>query len=358
MREWNTANSSPRLRWRGRICLRNSSRPTSGATTRVFRAAALEIVEEERKKQHPVLANELQRILTNGVRSMHGVRRADSAFDPVPVDGDRRTSLLHIRQPDRYFDDLVLSDETQDALSRIMVEVRGWEILEAHGLAPTRRVLFCGPSGCGKTSCAEAIAGEIGLPMLYVRFDSVVSSLLGATANNLRKVFDYAARGQWVVFFDEFDAIGRSRDDATEHGEIKRVVNTFLQLLDGFDGRSIVIAATNFEQALDPAIWRRFDDVVRFDLPDKASLEALIRRRVRPLRVTERQVTKILDAVSGASFADAERVCLDARRRCALDGTDRLRDEDVSIALRRFQYRRYVLKRAVPDRASPAVDRT
>ena len=292
-----------------------------------FRAAALEIVEEERKKQHPVLANELQRILTNGVRSMHGVRRADSAFDPVPVDGDRRTSLLHIRQPDRYFDDLVLSDETQDALSRIMVEVRGWEILEVHGLAPTRRVLFCGPSGCGKTSCAEAIAGEIGLPMLYVRFDSVVSSLLGATANNLRKVFDYAARGQWVVFFDEFDAIGRSRDDATEHGEIKRVVNTFLQLLDGFDGRSIVIAATNFEQALDPAIWRRFDDVVRFELPDKASLEALIRRRVRPLRVTERQVTRILDAVSGASFADAERVCLDARRRCALDGTDRLRDE-------------------------------
>ena len=322
-----------------------------------FRAVAREIVEEERKKQHPVLANELQRILTNGVRSMQGARRADSAFDPVPMDGDRRTPLISIRQPDRYLDDLVLSDETQDALRRIMVEVRGWEILEAHGLAPTRRVLFCGPSGCGKTSCAEAIAGEIGLPMLYVRFDSVVSSLLGATANNLRKVFDYASRGQWVVFFDEFDAIGRSRDDATEHGEIKRVVNTFLQLLDGFEGRSIVIAATNFEQALDPAIWRRFDDVVRFDLPDEASLEALIRRRFRPLRFTHRQVTKILDSVSGASFADAERVCLDARRRCALEGVDKLRDEDVTTALRRFQYRRYVLERAVPDHRSPAVDR-
>ena len=323
-----------------------------------FRAAALEIVEEERKKQHPVLANELQRILSNGRRSMQGVHRADSAFDPVPMDGDRRTPLIAVRQPDRYLDDLVLSDETTDALTRIMVEVRGWEILEAHGLAPTRRVLFCGPSGCGKTSCAEAIAGEIGLPMLYVRFDSVVSSLLGATANNLRKVFDYAARGHWVVFFDEFDAIGRSRDDATEHSEIKRVVNTFLQLLDGFHGRSIVVAATNFEQALDPAIWRRFDDVVRFDLPDKASLEALIRRRFRPLRITDPQIKTILDAVAGASFADAERVCLDARRRCALEGIDKLREEDVTVALRRFQYRRYVLQRALPNRVSPAVDRT
>lgn len=322
-----------------------------------FRAVALEIVEEERKKRHPVLANELQRILTNGLRSLQGVRRSDSAFDPVPVDGDRRTPLITIRQPDRYLDDLVLSDEPQDALKRIMVEVRGWEILEVHGLAPTRRVLFCGPSGCGKTSCAEAIAGEIGLPMLYVRFDSVVSSLLGATASNLRKVFDYAARGQWIVFFDEFDAIGRSRDDATEHGEIKRVVNTFLQLLDGFDGRSIVIAATNFEQALDPAIWRRFDDVVRFDLPDQASLEALIRRRFRPLHIADRHVRQILDAVSGASFADAERVCLDARRRCALEGTDKLSDEDVAVALRRFQYRRYVLQRAAPSNLTPTVDR-
>ena len=129
-----------------------------------FRAAAREIVEEERKKQHPVLASELQRILTNGVRSMQGVRRADSAFDSVPMDGDRRTPLIAIRQPDRYLDDLVLSDETQDALRRIMVEVRGWEILDAHGLAPTRRVLFCGPSGCGKTRAPRRSPARSGCP--------------------------------------------------------------------------------------------------------------------------------------------------------------------------------------------------
>lgn len=322
-----------------------------------FRSVADEIIEEERKKQHPVLANELQRILSNGVRSLQEARGLSSSFDPIPMDSDRRTPLLAIRTPDRYFEDLVLDEGTRGVLDRVMVEVRGWEILEANGLTPTRRLLFCGPSGCGKTACAEAVAAELGLPLLYVRFDAVVSSLLGETAANIRKVFDYANRGQWVVFFDEFDAIGRSRDDATEHGEIKRVVNSFLQLLDSFDGRSLVIAATNFEQVLDPAIWRRFDDVVRFDLPDAAGLEALVRKRLRPLQVTKKQVLSVVEAIGGASFAEAERVCFDARKRCALEGTTKLRNEDIKAALERFRYRRDVLKRATPTDSAPSVDR-
>ena len=321
-----------------------------------FRSAASRIVEEERKKHHPVLASELQRILTNGPRSMAGIRGVDPDFDPVPVDSGRNIPLLCIRTPDRYFDDLVLDKSTEALLDRIVVEVRGWEILEAHGLAPTRRLLFCGPSGCGKTVCAEAVARELALPMLYVRFDSVVSSLLGETAANLRKVFDYATRGQWVIFFDEFDAIGRSRDDFTEHGEIKRVVNSFLQLLDGFEGRSLIIAATNFEQALDPAIWRRFDDVLRFDLPGDQEIELLLTKRFRPLHATRVQIKMLLEALSGTSFADAERVCFDARKRCALIGSTALSNEDIQAALERFHYRREVFRRATPAKL-PAVDR-
>ena len=322
-----------------------------------FRAAAEEIVAEERKKHHPVLANELQRILTNGTRTMEQVHGRNCVFDPVPMDGERRTPLLTIRTPDRYFNDLVLRPSVRETLERIITEVRGWDVLEANALAPTRRLLFCGPSGCGKTVAAEALSAELGLPMLYVRFDSVVSSLLGETAANLRKVFDYASRGQWVVFFDEFDAIGRSRDDATEHGEIKRVVNSFLQLLDGFDGRSVVIAATNFEQVLDPAIWRRFDEVLRFDLPTRESLEAVIVLRLRPLRSQKKQVVKIVDALEGATFADAERVCLDVRKRCALEGSDSVRQSDIESALDRFRYRRSVQRKAVPEGDSPVVDR-
>ena len=322
-----------------------------------FRAAAEEVVAEERRKHHPVLANELRRILANGTRTMEPVHGTQRVSDPLPMDGERRTPLLTIRTPDRYFGDLVLRPDASETLERIITEVRGWDVLEANALAPTRRLLFCGPSGCGKTAAAEALSAELGLPMLYVRFDSVVSSLLGETAANLRKVFDYASRGQWVVFFDEFDAIGRSRDDATEHGEIKRVVNSFLQLLDGFDGRSVVIAATNFEQVLDPAIWRRFDEVLRFDLPTKDLLDAVVVLRLRPLRTRKKQIDELVDALVDATFADAERVCLDVRKRCALDGSSVVRQPDIDAAIQRFRYRRSVQKKAVPENNSPAVDR-
>ena len=322
-----------------------------------FRGVAEEIIEEERKKQHPVLANELQRLLTNGVRSLHDIQRPGQILEPVPMDSDRRTPLLTILNPDRYFEDIVLDTKLRDALDRLMREVRGWEILEATGLMPTRRLLFCGPSGCGKTATAEAVATELGLPMLYVRFDSVVSSLLGETAANVRKVFDYAARGQWVVFFDEFDAIGRSRDDATEHGEIKRVVNSFLQLLDSFNGHSLMISATNFEQSLDPALWRRFDDVLRFGLPDPDALASLVSKRLRPLRFKKSHVNKIASALVGSSYADAERVCLDIRKQRALDGGDSVRQADLAAALDRHTYRKDVLKSASRDVPPPTIDR-
>jgi SpoVK/Ycf46/Vps4 family AAA+-type ATPase len=324
---------------------------------KMFRQTAAKVIEDERKKQHPVLANELQRILSNGVRSLDEVRGRDASLGSIPTDSERQTPLLTLLTPDRYFEDLVLDSSTLNVLNRVLTEFRGWEILEAHGLTPTKRLLFCGPSGGGKTACAEAVAAELGLPMLYVRFDSVVSSLLGETAANVRKVFDYACRGQWVVFFDEFDAIGRSRDDSTEHGEIKRVVNSFLQLIDNFSGRSLLIAATNFEQVLDPAIWRRFDDVVRFGLPDFAGLEAIVLKRLRPLQFTKKQALTLVTAIQGASFAEAEQVCFDVRKRCALDGAYKLRSEDIKAAIERFSYRRSVLQNATPAGDSPSIDR-
>lgn len=322
-----------------------------------FRETAEEIIVEERKKHHPVLANELQRILANGKRTLDQVQSTSRVFDPVPTDGERRTPLLAIRTPDRYFNDLVLRPDVHCTLQRIIGEVRGWDVLEANGLLPIRRLLFCGPSGCGKTAAAEALSAELGLPMLYVRFDSVVSSLLGETAANVRKVFDYASRGQWLVFFDEFDAIGRSRDDATEHGEIKRVVNSFLQLLDSFEGRSVVVAATNFEQVLDPAIWRRFDEVLRFDLPTRELLADVIALRLRPLRSESAQTAELLDALEGATFADAERVCIDIRKRCALEGAGSIRESDLDAAIERFRYRRSVQAKAIPPGDLPEIDR-
>jgi len=324
---------------------------------RAFREVVAQIIEEERRKHHPVLANELEQIINNGNGSENRAsRNGFTLYDRPPQDADKGVSLLEVRQPDRYFYDLVLDATIAKLLNRLVYEFRSWEILEANGLSPTRRVLFCGPSGCGKTVAAEAIASELGLPMLYVRFDAVVSSLLGETASNLQKVFDYARRGQWVMFFDEFDAIGRSRDDPTEHGEIKRVVNSFLQILDNYQGRSLVIAATNFERSIDPAIWRRFDDIIRFEKPSAEQLKRLIEKRLKPFQFTTPQVKQLVNSLEGATYADAERVCLDIRKMGTLEGRRKVQKQDIADALDRYAYRRAIFQRSMED-AMPMVDK-
>jgi len=325
---------------------------------RAFREAASEIIEDERKKHHAILANELEQILQNGsaITKHNGNGNGFALFDSPPLDTDKGIPLLEVKYSDRYLDDLVLGKTIRKPIDQLMDEYRAWEILEANGLQPMRRILFCGPSGCGKTATAEAIAAELSLPLLYVRFDAVVSSLLGETAANLRKVFDYAQRGQWVMFFDEFDAIGRSRDDPTEHGEIKRVVNSFLQILDNFKGRSLVIAATNFEQAIDPAIWRRFDDIVRFEKPDRDRLKALIYKCLQPLQVEDIQIDELANQLTGATYADAERVCLDLRKSYAMKGTRKVEPQGIADAILRYAYRRAILDRSV-SQSLPTVDR-
>jgi len=321
-----------------------------------FRAAAEEIIQEERKKHHPVLANELDRILKNGKFPKNNTTELTS-FAPPPQNADKKTFLFDIKHTNRYFNDVVLSNNVQKSIKRVVHEFRGWEILKANELQPVQRVLFCGPSGCGKTVTAEAIAAELGLPLLYVRFDAVVSSLLGETAANLRKVFDYASRGQWVMLFDEFDAIGRSRDDVTEHGEIKRVVNSFLQIMDNFDGRSLVIAATNFEQALDPAVWRRFDDVIRFEKPTPEQLQCLIQKLLSHLNVHKKYLGVIIKELSDTTFAEAERMCFDIRKLCALRGNCKVEKEDVTDSIERHNYRVSIMKKASSINEVPIIDK-
>ncbi len=318
-----------------------------------FTEAARDVIEDERKKHHIVLARELTEILD----SANGRPVPDRLpqFEPLPKDKDRGSDLIEVRHPNRYLEDLVLCPSQREALGQVCEEFRHWEVLEANGLRPASRLLFCGPPGCGKTATAEALASALGLPLLCARFDAVVSSLLGETASNLRKVFDYAERGAWVLLFDEFDAIGRSRDDATEHGELKRVVNAFLQMLDRFAGRCLVIAATNFEQALDPALWRRFDEVVRFERPCRSQVEQLLRKRWGRRLGQNLDLTPIVHALDGASHAEVERVALDALKRLALDGRPILGGGDVEQALRRYRQRRQVMGAGRPD-GPPTVD--
>lgn len=321
----------------------------------VVLAAAAGLIQEVRNQGDEGLARELEEILRSPGPRPSPSPEPPADLPPPPLDFQTKGPLLDLSMPQRSLDDLILREETRSALDRLVAEFRGSDVLARAGLAPVRRVLFCGPPGCGKTAGAEALANTLRAPLVTVRFDAVLSTTLARTVNNLRKVFAYAAQGPWVVLFDEFDALGRSRDDSTERGEQKRVVNACAQLLDEFSGRALLIAATNFEEGLDPAPWRRFDEVIRFERPTVEQQRTFIRRQLAPLLHGEEQVMAIAHALGAGSFADAERVCLSIRKVCALRGEGRVTTDDIRQALKR-----YVTRRALQHRAggsNPAVDK-
>ena len=304
-----------------------------------FRSVAMEIIAEEQKKNHPLLADELQRILSNNIMDSTTVKPQHD-LSSLPKDRERQALLVEIRKAERYLPDIILSKENEKTVEEIVEEFRRSEILRSHGINRRTKLLFCGPPGCGKTLLAEVVAAELGLPILYTRFDAIVSSYLGETSANLRKVFDYATRGTWVVFFDEFDAIGKSRDDLTEHGELKRVINSFLQLLVGVRGDSLIIAATNHEHLLDAALWRRFDEIMRLARPSVKDIQVLLAKKLASIPHPQVKPEAIASALQGLSHAEVERICYHAIRLCVLgdfsEVTSRLFEESVEREKRRL----------------------
>ncbi|MBA3868771.1 MAG: ATP-binding protein, partial [Anaerolineae bacterium] len=290
-----------------------------------FYVAANLLINEEKEKKHNVLARDLQRILDNG-RSKPISTPSILDFEKLPRDRERNAALLEIRESKRILGDVILSEKLSQQFTLLFKEYQMRERLHSYGLQPKRKLLFAGPPGCGKTISAEMIAGELGLPLLYIRFDAVISSYLGETANNLRKIFDFASKGSWIVFFDEFDAIGKSREDASEHGELKRVVNTFLQLLDGFNSESIFVAATNHEGLLDRALWRRFDDIYFFSPPTEKQISEVIKLKLGNVPHSI-HYDNYISKMHGWSHADIERVCVDAIKISIIDGEEDITDK-------------------------------
>lgn len=287
-----------------------------------FKAVALEIIADEKRKNHNVLASDLLKILNNGVTENGLQKPSHFRESEVPKDAENGALLVEIKTNQKFFSDLVVSEGIREKLLAVLEEQNSREILRGYGMYPKQKILFAGPPGCGKTLAAHVIATELGLPMLYARFDSVISSYLGQTATNLKKVFDYSTTSNWVLFFDEFDAIGKSRGSNGEHGELKRVVNTFLQLLDNYQSAGIVIAATNHEEILDKAIWRRFDEIVFFSKPNDLEKSKLIELKLRNFPHKTVNVDKLLPLMADWAHSDVERACFEAIKAAILTGTD------------------------------------
>jgi SpoVK/Ycf46/Vps4 family AAA+-type ATPase len=317
-----------------------------------FHAVALEVIAEEERKSNHKLAKDLMRILENGRSAMPARPEGPMNIESLPRDRERQTHLVGVRQPDRRMQDILLAKETAAVVERVLQEYRKAELLRVHGLQPATKLLFCGPPGCGKTLCSEIIASESGLPLLYTRFDAIVSSYLGETAANLRKIFEYASSGRWVVLFDEFDAIGKARDDATEHGELKRVINSFLQMLDGFSAPSILIAATNHEQLLDPALWRRFDEILMFPRPSVHDIHSLLGMKLKNFPRKGLDLKAMASQLKGMSHADVERVCWGAIKAAILQDKDSVDQEIFVRAVKQQRARMNITENAYKRRNS------
>ena len=325
--------------------LRQLVKTGSEGNHEAFKRVSEQLIQEERSKNHHLLANDLEKILY-GRRSttapLHSV-----LTDRLPKDKDRNLPLLQIKEPVRRLEDVVLSDENASLLDELLQEHHRVETLQSYGLHPADKILFCGPPGCGKTLTAEVLAGELGLPLAIVRIDSVISSLLGETAANLRQVFDFVSTVPMVVLFDEFDAMAKERSDEAEHGELKRVVNAFLQMLDAYEGKSILVAATNHERILDSAVWRRFDEVLVFESPNLEQLRRLLSVKLRGLRREfEIDDARIASLFKGMSHADVERVLRRAAKDMVLAGKEFLSERHLQSAIKREDARRARTKRS------------
>ncbi|PJW19279.1 ATP-binding protein [Geobacillus thermodenitrificans] len=309
-----------------------------------FYRLAEELIELEKRKKHNIVAKELKEALyTRGQINNHYKRYRPTL--PIPRDNDSGFPLLEIKEYHFSWDQLILSEKNKYVLELIVNELKSSEILATYNLSPVRKVLFCGEPGTGKTFTAQVLSSVLQLPMVYVRFDAIISSYLGETATNLRKVFDFIKNGVWVVLFDEVDIIGKNRNDHHESGEIKRVVNNFLQMLDNFEGDSLLLAATNHPHILDPAVWRRFDEVINFELPNADERYQLLNLFLKPIKKeAEIDLTLLSTKTEGFTPSDLKTMCKEAMKHAIVSGRDKLSSIDLDFAYSRFVSRFAVRK--------------
>lgn len=304
-----------------------------------FRVASEAVIKEEREKNHHLLANDLERLLYGDQANFGPSARKLSIVSEIPANKDNGLVLLEERPSVREEKDIILSDTTQSVIDEILIEHNRADVLLSYGLQPARKLLFCGPPGCGKTLAAEVIAHNLSLPLVLVRLDSVISSFLGETAANLRKVFDYATKSPVVALFDEFDALVKDRGDSADHGELKRSVNSVLQMMDSYRGESILIATTNYDSLLDHAVWRRFDEVVRFEMPNLEQIKRLLGLKLSGVRRNfDIEDAQIASVFKGLSHADIERVLRRAVKDMILTGREFLEKAHLDASLAR-EYR-------------------
>ena len=279
-----------------------------------FEKALSDLIQDEEKKGNAALALSLRNAYTPEKRSINNTMvspMSTMSFTTqsvvgLPKDKDTTLELIEILESRLTLKDVALSEKAYDTIQQILQEQRNSDKLIKSGVIPTNRILLCGPPGCGKTMTAHAIAGELRLPIAYVRLDGLISSYLGQTGTNIRKIFEFVKGKQIMLFLDEFDAIAKKRDDSQELGELKRVVTTLLQNLDEMSANVFLVAATNHHHLLDPAIWRRFDISILLEEPNGYQRERIISKalaeHLKEYQIDPKKLVVLTEGMNGAQI--------------------------------------------------------
>jgi SpoVK/Ycf46/Vps4 family AAA+-type ATPase len=295
-----------------------------------FLSVVMQAAAHEARQGHGRLATQL-RELVDEARS----RKSALAKKPVPLTQPKGelAGLVSVRYSDTRLSSMILPPELEQRLKRVVVEHRQQRRLFEHGLSPRRKLLLIGPPGSGKTMTAAALAGELHLPLLTVLFESLITKFMEETASKLRLVFDAMNITRGVYFFDEFDAIGARRAEGNDVGEIRRVLNSFLQFLERDESNSLIIAATNHPELLDPALFRRFDDVIQYALPDEKITERLLTTRLSAFSPKSIDWKQAVSACMGLSQGEIVRAAEEAAKRAVLNDRLGVTRDDLMAAI-------------------------
>lgn len=301
----------------------------------LFLSIAMQMAAQEAKKGHGNLAKEIRDLIDSAKAKS---KQSESNTIPLVKPKGELNQLLNVSYPRIRFADMVLSANIQAKLVRLTKEHKHVQKLRAHGLSPRKKLLLVGPPGTGKTMTASVLAGELGLPLFIVRLESLMTKYMGETASKLRLIFDAIQQTRGVYLFDEFDSIGSQRGTANDVGEIRRVLNSFLQMIEQDTSDSLLIAATNHPEMLDHALFRRFDDLIEFDLPAKNEIIAALKSKLAAFKISRILWSKAAEVAETLSYGDITRACEDAIKDAIIHNKEAVTHSDLihSIKERRL----------------------
>ena len=293
------------------------------------------IIEEEKKKGHTILAERLNSILHQNISQVSDIKPVlkitrEGDFK-VPLDRRYKLPLATHVEHEGLRHDMVLSFKAESKIIRIEKEYLARERLAHYGLKPRKKILLYGSSGCGKSMAAERIAWDLGLPFFKVRFDTIISSYLGESASNLQKLFESIQDFPCVLLLDEFDIVGKQRElKSNDVGEIHRIVNILLGLLEEYNGEGILIATTNLEGVIDKALFRRFDDFIELPKPTDKEIMQLLKTSFSALKLNPLiNLNSYAKDMVGLSYAIVVKIANDAAKKAIISMNNEISKEDL-----------------------------